>query len=440
MSQLVESLWDRFGSLTVADIPVPARTVASQCILDWYACALAGSREPGPRLLVDEVAGVPGPASIVGTTRRTGVLQAALVNGAAGHALDFDDTSTVMSGHGTVPVFPAVLALAEERQASGSEVLAAFVTGVEVEMRLAIAIGSSHYARGWHVTSTIGVLGAAAAASRLLRLDADRAAHALGLAASQASGLKANFGTMTKPFHAGHAAERGLLSARLAARGFTANPEAFSASQGFAQAAADGELRLDRVARHQGDWLIVETLFKYHAACYLTHAAIEAAGSLRPQLDGRPIEAVTVTVHPSVLDVCAIPRPTTGLEAKFSLAATTAFALLGFDTTDIDTYGVSALSDSAVQRLVEVVAVETDGSLPTTASRVEVRTTGGVHGASFDTGVPATDLDAQGARLHAKFVRLATPVIGPDGVACLAADLAALTDLAGVQSIWRPPA
>jgi len=432
MRDLIDRLWKRYGALTVDDLPGPVRTVACQCVLDWWGCALAGSREPAARLVLDEVGTVAGPATVVGTERRLGVLQAALVNGTAGHALDFDDASTVMGGHATVPVLPAVLALAEERGAPGAELLAAFVAGVEVETRLGVAIGPSHYAKGWHVTSTIGVLGAAAAASRLLGLDADDAAHALGLAASQSSGLKANFGTMTKPFHAGHAAERGLLAARLAARGFTADTDALGDRQGLAHAAGDGTLRLERVGRHEDDWLILQTLFKYHAACYLTHAAIEASSELRWRHDHRDVDEVIVTVHPAVLDVCAIPRPTTGLEAKFSLAATTAFALVGIDTTDTATFDDHRVADPDVQRLVAATRVETDSSLMTTQARVRVATRDGDDEASFDTGVPATDLAVQGERLHAKFLHLTEPIVGSDASARLAA---AIADLAAVEHV-----
>ena len=237
---ITTGLWERWGRITAADLPADVDTVARQCILDWFACAVAGSVEPLSLILRDELATAEGEASIVGSTQRTGARNAALVNGAAGHALDYDDTHLVLGGHSTVPVFPAALALAEELDRSGAELLAAFVAGVEIETRLGAGIGSSHYAKGWHATSSIGIFGATAAASRLLDLDAEQFGRAMGLAASQASGLKANFGTMTKPFHAGHAAERGLLAAQLARRGFTANPDALDANQGLSQAAADG--------------------------------------------------------------------------------------------------------------------------------------------------------------------------------------------------------
>jgi 2-methylcitrate dehydratase PrpD len=339
-------------------------------------------------------------------------MTAALVNGAAGHALDYDDTHSLMSGHPTVPVLPAALALAEDLDRSGAELLAAFVAGVEVECRLAAGIGPSHYAKGWHVTSTMGVFGATAAASHLLGLDAEQFGRAMGFAASQASGLKANFGTMTKPFHAGQAAERGLLAARLAQRGFTANPDAITANQGLAQAAGDGSWR----DRRPDGWLLPRTLFKYHAACYLTHAAIEATSLA---VDGRDddIQQVTLTVHPSLLDVCAIPRPRTGLEAKFSLAATTAFTIAGIDTADPASFTDENATDARVQALVERVAVATDPQLRATQVRAEVHASSGTRTTEYDSGVPARDLVDQGRKLRAKFAALVEPVLGAEAAA-----------------------
>jgi 2-methylcitrate dehydratase PrpD len=405
---IATALWARFGRPHAADLPPDVATVARHCILDWFACTVAGSREPVARILRDELVDSDGPASVIGTGRRARTLTAAMVNGAAGHALDFDDAHLGMSGHPTVPVLPAALALAEELDGSGADLLAAFVAGVEIECRLGGGIGPTHYAKGWHVTSTIGVLGATAAASRLLGLDTAQLGQAIGLAASQSSGLKANFGTMTKPFHAGHAAERGLLAARLARRGFTANPDALDTDQGLAQAAGNGTWRDVSV----DGWVLPRTLFKYHASCYLTHAAIEAGASV---VDGPDdLEQVTVTVRPSLLDVCGIPRPRTGLEAKFSLAATTAFTILDIDTSDPASFNDANANDPRVHALIDKIDVATDARLRTSQARVEARHTDGTRRAEYDSGVPASDLADQERKLRAKFTALVEPVLGAD--------------------------
>ena len=417
--RLANHLWDRFGTLGLDDIPASARTVAGQCVLDWFGCALVGGREPLSEILRAELGQQSGPCSIVGTDLHCAPGVAALLNGAAGHALDFDDTHSMMGGHPTVPVFPAALAQAQEMGTTGERLLVAFIVGVEVESRIGALVGAAPYVKGWHSTSTIGVHGAAAAACHLLGASNEQFAHALGLAASQSSGLKANFGTMTKPFHAGHAAERGLLSARLAMRGFTSNPEAVDGRQGYADAAAAGheEVKWQRLEEQDGRFLIEDTLFKYHAACYLTHAAIESVGRLRPQLAAEGIspedvEKAIVTVHPGLLDVCGIPEPTTGLEAKFSLVATTSLAMLGIDTTDTGTFVDETLDNPAFARMVDKIEVRTDRGLGHTQARVELKANGHSLEQFHDTGIPATDLEAQGAKLAAKMTGLTAPLLG----------------------------
>ncbi len=419
--RLANHLWNRFGTLGLEDIPQSARTVAGQCVLDWFGCALVGSREPLSEILRAELGAQAGPCSIVGTDLHCAPGVAALLNGAAGHALDFDDTHSMMGGHPTVPVFPAVLAQAQEMGTNGERLLVAFIVGVEVESRIGALVGPAPYVKGWHSTSTIGVHGAAAASCHLLGAGNEQFGHALGLAASQASGLKANFGTMTKPFHAGHAAERGLLSARLAMRGFTSNPEAVDGRQGYADAAAAGHeaVKWQRLEEQDDRFLIEDTLFKYHAACYLTHAAIESVGRLRPQLAAEGIspgdvERAIVTVHPGLLDVCGIPEPTTGLEAKFSLVATTSLAMLGIDTTDTGTFVDETLDNPDVGRMIDKIEVRTDRGLGHTQARVQLLANGHSLEEFHDTGIPATDLEAQGAKLAAKMTGLTAPMLGTE--------------------------
>ncbi len=437
--ELTDRLWRDYGQITVQEIPDAALEVAAQCVLDWFGCAVAGSQEPLTVILTEELATGTGPATLVGPPGElatTGMLQAAMINGAAGHALDFDDTNIVMGGHPTVPVLPALLALAETVGASGAQVLSAFVVGLEVESRLGDMIGGDHYAKGWHKTSTIGVFGAAAAACHVLGLDEVQFGHAMGLAASNAAGVKANFGTMTKPYHAGHAAERGLLAARLAARGFTANPEAVGGNQSLAQAAGEGALRLGRLQTMADRWLTTDTLFKYHAACYLTHAGIEATSAIMDEqrLTAAEVDQITLVVHPSLDDVCNIQFPTTGLEAKFSLRATQAFAVNGVDTTSVEAYEDGPVNKPEVQKFIDKVTVEFDESLATTATRATVTTTDGdSHRSTFDAGVPATDLAAQRHKLEAKFNGLAGPVLGGDHVTAVVDRLRGFADLADVS-------
>src|SRR5260370_8902850 len=189
-------------------------------MLDTVVVTLAGSREESRRLLASSLDPAPGPSLFFGTSRRVGVLDAAYVNGTASHALDFDDCSNTMGGHPSVPVLSALFPLADELGASGRDFVLAYIAGFEVETKLALAVNFHHYTKGWHPTATLATFGAAAACARLMGLDAERTAVALSLAASFASGIKANFGTMAKPMHVAHTARHGVLAARLAKSGF----------------------------------------------------------------------------------------------------------------------------------------------------------------------------------------------------------------------------
>jgi 2-methylcitrate dehydratase PrpD len=428
-------LWGRLGNRHLDDMPPEVITIAGQCVLDWFACALAGAREPVVSILLDALGSPEGAATVLGTGRRLPIREATLVNGTAGHALDYDDASTLMGGHPTVPVLPAILALGEELHAPGADILAALVTGIEMESRVGAAIGPVPYARGWHMTSTLGVLGAAAAVARLLGLATAEAVNALGIAASQASGLKANFGTMTKPFHAGHAAERGLLAALLAARGMTAAEDALGSNQGLARAL--GSTNLNTAALEGDGWLVPQVLFKYHAACYLSHAAIESASSLRPGVQVDRIDKITISVSPGVLDVCAIPQPGTGLEAKFSLAAVVAFALVGLDTSATSTYSESNLLRPEVRRLISLAQVTPDPSLRTTVAAVAIEAGGESRHAEWDTGRPELDLDKQGRKLRSKFHGLVDPLLGTAGASDLAEAIASLGQTDDVGKVLK---
>jgi 2-methylcitrate dehydratase PrpD len=432
MTTIADQLWDQYGQLDISALPDPVVTVAHQSILDWFGCALAGSREPVAHIVGDEVGAADGPCSIVGSARRGGPRAAALVNGTAGHALDFDDTNTAMGGHPTAPLLPAVLAVAERDGRSGADVVTAYVVGMEVQARIGIAIGDDHYAKGWHTTSTIGVFGACAGASWLLGLDHRRFGHAMGIAASSAAGLKANFGTMTKPLHPGRAAEAGVMAALLAARGFTANGAAIEANQGFAQAAGSGRIDERALDRWRSRWATLQTLFKHHAACHLTHAGIEAARAVLVGVTADEIDGITLTVNPAILDVCGIPNPTTGLEAKFSLRGTQALTAHGYDTAAVETFEDGPITQPGVQAFLERVRVDTDVSLGTMCTTVVVTTASGTFSGAADVGRPDDDLDRQGRKLRAKFTALARPVLGA-GAADELADL--LTGLTGVTDI-----
>lgn len=404
------------------DLPDDARTLVRQCLLDWIAVTLPGAQEPLAHMLAEEAREQGGfaQATVVGHGFATSSRQAALVNGAASHALDYDDVNMAFTGHPTVVLVPALLALAEARGSSGAGFMTAFVAGYETLCRIGAAVAPGHYARGFHTTGTLGTFGAAAACANLLALDTDDTALALGIAATQAAGLKSMFGTMCKPLHAGKASADGLLAAQLAARGFSSRSDSIEATQGFAATHGPDCDHEAALARPANGLHLRNNLFKFHAACYGTHAAIEAARTLREQHRLSPSDVLRVVISvPADSDgVCTIESPRTGLEAKFSLCHTVAMALAGIDTADLASYSDTAAADRALAALRERVQVELLSEWSgLTQAVVRIDTASGpALRQHHDSGIPATDLGAQQQRLAAKFRSLARPLL--DEEAC----------------------
>ena len=434
---ITRELVEHVSAITPEAIPEAARTVARHCLLDWFGCAVAGSREPLAQILSDElVAAEEGGATLVARAECATPLTAALINGAMSHALDFDDTHTLMSGHPSAPVIPAALALAERDGRDGASFVAAIVAGIETECRLGALVNPGHYALGFHATGTLGTFGAAAACAHLLRLDHDRWMNALAIAGTQAAGLKSAFGTMSKPLHAGRAASNGLLAALLARSGYTGAADIIETEQGFARTHGAAEIDASRLDALRDRWLITDTLFKYHASCYLTHAPIEAALKLRN--DGvipGAIESVEVRASSGCMGVCDLPEPSTGLEGKFSLRATTAMALLGDDTSDPASFNDARMRDPRFIAMRDRVTFVPTPGLQVTQATVVVRPAGRELTAEADTGRPETDLARQSERLTAKFMALTAPVIGADRAAALRDAIEQVEDVASMREI-----
>ncbi|GGZ17242.1 MmgE/PrpD family protein [Novosphingobium colocasiae] len=398
-----------------AKLPESAITVARQCILDWFAVTLPGSREECAILLSDELESFgSGPSTVVGRAKRLSPYDAALVNGTASHALDFDDVNRLMQGHPTVAIFPAVFAVAEATGATGKDLLTAFIAGYEAACMVGSMVNPSHYARGIHSTGTVGSIGAAVGVGVLLQLDEEQMTSAIGLGATQASGLKAMFGSMAKPFHAGKAAANGVLSARLAARGFIAQPYGLEDIQGFITTQSDEPIRpLVKIAPGTE---VVNTLFKYHAACFCTHSTLDCLRDLRQRHALTPENVASIDIHVSALHLktAGIPDPVSGLETKFSLRHAAALAIHQVDTSALETFSDEVASEPGLVATRNRVTVH--GDMPGGSNtRLLVRSTSGeVYEGEHNTGIVETDLVAQGDRLAAKFRSLAAPVIGEE--------------------------
>lgn len=409
-------LAERASTVAYEDLSEATVTVARQCILDWFAVTIAGASEPAVTILRDDLLGdgaMPR-ASLIGSVM-TSAMNAAIINGTASHALDFDDVNLAILGHPSVAILPGLLALAEETGANAQDVITAFVAGYDVACRTGALMSPGHYDHGFHATSTVGSIGAAAACARLMGLDAQTSATAYGIAATMASGLKSMFGTMCKPFHAGLAAQHGLQAARLASKGFTSRRDALECPQGFSATQSVDFNPEEAMADYGLDHHIRNNLFKYHASCYLTHGAIEAGLSIRTRksLSSNAIQAITIRVPPVTDRVCNIARPSTGLEAKFSLRLTVAMALAGRNTSSIATFNDAVTEDPELVRLRDMARIVFDETYPEAKAEVHVAIEDGDEfKAAHDAGVADQDLARQGEKLERKFDALVAPILG----------------------------
>jgi 2-methylcitrate dehydratase PrpD len=424
--QLTEGLAQFVTDLHTSDIPSQARDLAVRAVVDTVGVVLAGSREDCARIVAELVrARESRPvATVAGQGFRTTPESAAFVNGVAGHALDYDDVNTAMTGHPSVPLVPAVLAVGEETGATGLETITAFIAGFEVETRIGRSIGLSHYARGWHATATVGVLGAAAAAAKLYGLTVDQTRMALGIAVSLASGSRQNFGTMTKPLHPGHASQNGIVAAQLAARGFTADATAIEAPLGFFSLFSPGgdgnpETVLAGLGR-DFEMLHSGISVKNYPCCFGTHRAVQAVLDLvsEDRLTAGSVERVDVLMPRGAAAPLIHSRPATGLEGKFSMEYCVAAALLD------GRVGLSTFEDREVQRpaaqelLRRVGLSEADVECAPAEGFAEVRLqlrdgSEIVRRVDEPRGGPQTPLTLQ--ELTAKYRDCSEPVLGGEG-------------------------
>ena len=295
---------------------------AHRTFLNWLGCAVGAARHDAATAALGAVALLQpaAQASVLGRSERVDMASAALINGISSHTFDFDDTHLKTIIHPAGPVASALLALAEHTDASGRELIDALVLGIDVSCRVGNAMYPDHYDRGWHITGSTGTLGAAAACARLLKLDTQKTAMALGIAASQPVGMREQFGTMTKPFHPGAAARAGLMSALLASQGFTASPKALEAARGMMQTVSTRN-DWNEITEELGQRFEISfNSYKPFACGIVIHPSIDACAQLRA-LGVLPeqVKSIELRVHSLVLELTGKKEPQDGLQAKFSV-------------------------------------------------------------------------------------------------------------------------
>ncbi|OZI19967.1 2-methylcitrate dehydratase [Bordetella genomosp. 9] len=356
------------------DLPAEVVHEASRGLLNWYGCALGAARHATVQAALDAYQPFFGAAQaqIVGRPDRADILHAALLNGISSHVLDFDDTH-YRAVHPSAPVLPAVLALCEWRKFSGRDLVHAYVLGVEAEIRIGLSVFPEHYDRGWHITGTAGVFGAAAAAGKLLGLDEERMAWALGIAATQSAGLREMFGSMCKSLHPGKAAQNGLGAALMAQHGYTSSTRALEAKRGFGRVMSD---RFDPeviTGNLGGQYELMRNMYKPFACGLVQHAVIDGCLQLRKEYGLRPdqIEAVHATVGPLVMELTAKTEPRTGLEGKFSVYHALAAALV-YGAAGEAQFSAQAVLDPAVVALRQRVTTTLDPHMRKLEGRVRI--------------------------------------------------------------------
>lgn len=319
-----------FGEKTILE--------AKRCVLDGIGVTVSGSRQEVSKYLksfVLEIGGKSQATTLGVESIKTSVTNAALVNGVACHVLDFDDTQIFLGGHPTAVILPVVLALGEYKRASGRDVLTSFILGVEVSCKIGRGVNPSHYQSGYHVTSTIGVLGAVASACKLLRLSHEEFLSAFGIAGSMSSGLKENFGTMTKSLHVGLAASNGIIAAMLAQKGCTASKKILEGNLGFCNVLAK-DCKFENIINHLGNPWEIENpgiTRKKYPSCARTHSAIDGLLKIVHQhhIGEEDLEEIECATDDTAFEILIHPKPKTELEAKFSMPFCLAVAFLDGD-------------------------------------------------------------------------------------------------------------
>lgn len=358
---MIQRLLSFLLDTSVEDLTPEIILQAKRCIVDWIGVTLEGLNHSSISILFQTIKelGGKGQATILGTAIKTSILHAALVNGAMSHVLDFDDTHLPALMHPSAPLLPALLAYGEWKKVNGKDFLLAFVLGFEIETRISMAMGTSHYDAGWHSTATMGRFGAAAGVGKMAGLDRQKMTYALGLAGTQASGIRKVFGTMTKSFHPGKAAADGLLSVLLAQKGYTSPIDILEGEKGLGSLFSsdfDPQRGLEGLGK---SYTIMGVSFKPYASCLYTHPAIDGVIHLRNTYRLKPedIEAIHCSVSKFCFDAACIRDPQKGLEGKFSTSYCASLALIDGRAGE-DLFRDEKTRDPAIRGIMERVKIE----------------------------------------------------------------------------------
>ncbi|MCW5632561.1 MAG: MmgE/PrpD family protein [Rubrivivax sp.] len=388
---------------------------AHRTFMNWVGCAVGASQHETAEAALGAVLALQpaAQAGILGRRERVDMAGAALVNGITSHTFDFDDTHLKTIIHPAGPVASAALALAERTGSSGRELIDALVLGIDVACRVGNAMYPEHYDRGWHITGSTGTLGAAAACARLLKLDEQKTAMALGIAASQPIGVREQFGTMTKPFHPGAAGRAGLMSALLAQHGFTASAKALEAPRGMMQTVSTKN-DWSQITDELGDRFEISfNTYKPFACGIVIHPSIDACTRLRAQgVKADQVERIELKVHSLVLELTGKKEPADGLQAKFSVYHGCAAGLI-FGRAAEDEYHDNVVNRADMVALRRKVVATVDDTIDEASADVTAFLADGQRMHVFvEHAVGSLANPMSDAQLEAKFTGMADAVLG----------------------------
>lgn len=395
-------------------IPSEAYEHAKVAFMDWLAVTMGGMDDPLVLKLIayeDEMGGKP-QATILGHNMKKNVSQAAFINGTSSHVLDYDDTLVSFFGHPSVTLFPSLLSLSEWKEKSGLDFLTAYLVGLQTGGTIGVCAGLDHYMAGWHATSTLGHLAAAAGCAKLLNLDQEKTTFAIGIGATQSSGLKRVFGTMCKPFHAGRASQAGLMAALLAQNEFTSAEDILEGPQGFFEV-LKGSVNEDVLALLGLGWDVVNISQKYHASCHATHSPLEAATEVvnKKNISLNQIKTIKVYSSKLALNAAGKMEPATGLEGKFSIPYCVANALLR-EETGTQAFTDEKVNDPEIKTLMKKIEVVLDPEKTALESFVQIETTEGKkHDGFSDILQQIPPLEIKKDRVKKKFLDLCSSIL-----------------------------
>jgi 2-methylcitrate dehydratase PrpD len=418
MTEVTQTLARYLVAARFEDLPQSVRKEAARSLLNWMSVAVGGSRHEAVEMALAAVAPFAGAAqaTVLGRTERLDIMHAALLNGISSHVFDFDDTDLTTAVHPSAPVLPVLLALAEYRTVSGRDFINAMVLGIEAECRIARAVTPTHQAVGWHPTGSVGSFGAAVAAGKIIGLDETRMCHAIGLAATQPVGIREMFGSMTKSFHPGRAAQNGMLAALLAEKGYTSSLQGIEAKRGWANVLSTAH-DYDAITANFGTrYEILRNSYKPFACGLVVHPVIDGCIQLRDEyeLTAAMIDRIDLAIHPIVLELTSNRTPHTGLEGKFSVYHAAAIGIVAGRAGEPQ-FSDALARDAVVTALRLRVETAVDPSLSQDQARVTIKLNDGrvlerfVAHAVGSVENPMTD-----AQLEAKFSELAAGILTDD--------------------------